>query len=79
MILQATREKVTKTKIMYKAYLSYSQVKEYLTYLVENDLVMLDKSDQMYSITQKGHEFLTKYDEMSELVSQEKEKLTTIS
>ena len=29
----------TKTKLMYKAYLSYNQLREYLTFLVENGLI----------------------------------------
>jgi predicted transcriptional regulator len=31
---------VTKTKIMYKAFLNYAQLKEYLTILTDNGLVM---------------------------------------
>ena len=33
---------VTKTKIMYKAFLNYAQLKEYLTILTENGLLIYD-------------------------------------
>lgn len=67
-ILSAASEKVTKTKIMYKAYLSYAQVKEYLKYMLENELIQYEEGEQVYRITQKGFQFLRAYDEMTELV-----------
>ena len=39
MILDAANGGTTKTKIMYKAYLGYNQLKEYLTILIENNLL----------------------------------------
>lgn len=38
-ILEAANGGATKTKIMYKAYLSYAQLKEYLSVLLENGLL----------------------------------------
>ena len=38
-ILDAVNGGVTKTKIMYKAFLSYNQLKEYLSILIENNLL----------------------------------------
>ena len=38
-ILEAANGGVTKTKIMYKAYLSYNQLREYLSILIENNLL----------------------------------------
>ena len=69
MILQAASAGATKTKIMYKAYLSYTQVKEYLTFLQDNELVKYEQGEQHYKITQKGVKFLHSYDEISELVA----------
>ena len=37
-ILEVAKGKVTKTKIMYIAFLSYKQLKEYLSILIENNL-----------------------------------------
>ena len=69
MILEASRVGATKTKIMYKAYLSYTQVKEYLSFLLENDLVKYEEGSQVYRITEKGLHFLQVYGEISDLVT----------
>jgi predicted transcriptional regulator len=39
LMLEAANGGSTKTKIMYKAFLSYAQLKEYLTLLLQNDLL----------------------------------------
>ena len=44
----------TKTKLMYKAYLSFNQLKEYLTLLVENGLIDYEEGMQTYRTTEKG-------------------------
>jgi predicted transcriptional regulator len=69
MILQATRSGATKTKIMYRAYLSYTQVKEYLSFLLEKDLIKYEEGSQIYRITEKGLHFLQVYGEISDLVT----------
>ena len=38
-ILNAANGGTSKTKMMYKAYISYNQLKEYLTILIENNLI----------------------------------------
>ncbi len=47
-ILEAANGGVTKTKIMYKAFLSYAQLKEYLTVLIENGLLEYIEGEQIY-------------------------------
>lgn len=69
MILQAARTGATKTKIMYKAYLSYTQVKEYLKFLQDNNLIRYEEGMQVYRVTEKGRHFMQAYDEISDLVS----------
>lgn len=69
MILQAARSGATKTKIMYKAYLSYTQVKEYLSFLLENSLIKYEEGSQLYRITERGLHFLQVYGEISDLVT----------
>jgi predicted transcriptional regulator len=67
-ILEAANGGTTKTKIMYKAYLSYAQLKEYLSVLVENKLLEFDKGSQSYKTTHKGLLFLKTYSQIGGLV-----------
>jgi predicted transcriptional regulator len=57
-ILEAANGGATKTKIMYKAFLSYAQLKEYLAMLIQNDLVARDVESEVYRTTSKGIKFL---------------------
>lgn len=57
-ILESATGGTTKTRIMYKAFLSYAQLKEYLSVLEENGLLAYDKSEQTYRTTEKGTHFL---------------------
>ena len=72
-ILQAANGGSTKTKIMYKAYLSYAQLKEYLSILIENDLLKYSEGEQIYKTTEKGLKFLKVYDQMSDLTGELRE------
>ena len=69
MILESVRNGATKTKIMYKAYLSYTLVKQYITFLQENELLRYEKLTKQYRITEKGIKFLHSYDQILELLS----------
>jgi len=69
MILESSRVGATKTKIMYKAYLSYTQVKEYISFLQDNELLTYEAGTQLYKISEKGYKFLRSYGEISELVT----------
>jgi predicted transcriptional regulator len=68
-ILEAANGGVTKTKIMYKAFLSYAQLKEYLTVLIENGLLQYIEGEQMYKTTEKGNRFLKIYNQIGEYVA----------
>ena len=60
-ILQSARSDgngAGKTKIMYNAFLSYNQLKEYLTILIDNGLLQYDIGNQRFRITEKGLSFL---------------------
>lgn len=56
-ILEAANGGTTKTKIMYRAFLSYAQLKEYLRVLVENGLLEHDKKSELFKTTEKGLRF----------------------
>ena len=68
-ILEAANGGVTKTKIMYKAFLSYAQLKEYLSVLVENGLLEYIEGEQVYRTTDKGNRFLKIYNQIGEYVA----------
>ncbi|HEX7033804.1 MAG TPA: winged helix-turn-helix domain-containing protein [Nitrososphaera sp.] len=57
-ILESANGGTTKTKIMYKAFLSYSQLKEYMAMLIQNELLAHDMENNMYRTTSKGIRFL---------------------
>ena len=68
MILDAANGGATKTKIMYKAFLSYAQLKEYLSILIENNLVEYLEGSQTYKTTEKGLNLLKMHNEIGELL-----------
>ena len=59
---------VTKTKIMYKAFLSFIQTKELLTTLTESDLLRYDGETQRFRTTEKGLRLLHVYSELGEFM-----------
>jgi predicted transcriptional regulator len=60
----------TKTKIIYKAFLSYNQFKEYLTILTESDLLSYDGKRQIFKTTEKGLRFLNFYNEIRDVIKE---------
>ena len=68
MILEAANGGATKTRIMYKAFLSYAQLREYLSVLVENNLLEYLEGSQTYKTTEKGLNFLKMHNEIGELL-----------
>jgi predicted transcriptional regulator len=69
-ILESAASGTTRTKIMYKAYLSYAQLKEYLPVLEENGLLEYDKGEQIYRTTQKGLHFLNITNSLQEMMEE---------
>ena len=69
-ILDAANGGVSKTKIMYFAFLSHNQLKEYLSVLVENNLIEYLEGANKYKTTEKGLFFLKMHNEMEELLPQ---------
>jgi predicted transcriptional regulator len=68
MILEAANGGATKTRIMYKAFLSYAQLREYLSVLIENNLLEYLEGSQTYKTTEKGLNFLKMHNEIGELL-----------
>ncbi|PWU79035.1 MAG: hypothetical protein DLM72_19510 [Candidatus Nitrosopolaris wilkensis] len=57
----------TKTKLMYKAYLSFNQLREYLALLVENGLIEYEEGMRTYRTTEKGMRLLQIQNTMDEI------------
>ena len=72
-ILDAANGGATKTKIMYKAFLSYGQLREYLSILIENNLLEYIDGTHKFKTTEKGLNFLKMHNAIGELL-----QITTI-
>jgi len=59
-ILNISKKQTSKTRIMFKANLSYSQLNEYIDFLVNHDLLetLSSEGKVWYKVTQKGREFI---------------------
>ncbi len=60
-------EGTNRTKIMYKSYLSFSQLKEYLRTLQENGLIDYEGERRCYRITERGIRVLKLQNKMEEI------------
>ena len=60
----------TKTKIMYFAFLSYNQLNEYLSILIENNLIEYLDGTNKFKTTEKGLFFMKMHNEIGELLQQ---------
>ena len=69
LILEAANGGAAKTKIIYKAFLSYVQIKQYLDILIENGLIEHNVKEQNFKITVKDSHFLRLYNQVDELIS----------
>ena len=68
MILESANEGATKTKIMYNVFLSYNQLKEYLSVLIDNNLLEYLDGTRKFKTTEKGLNLLKMRNEMAELL-----------
>jgi len=67
-ILEIAMDGAIKTKIMYKAFLSFPQLKEYLTVLLERGLLEHVEDENEYRTTDKGKQFLKMYKEVGQIM-----------
>jgi predicted transcriptional regulator len=56
------RDGAKKIRIMYRANLSHEQLKQYLMFLTQNNLLGYDLDTRTFKITEKGLRFLDTYD-----------------
>ena len=69
LILEAANGGATKTRIMYKAFLSYAQLKEYLGILLQNEVLEYEDETQLIRTTEKGIRLLQMYNQFDEMMS----------
>ena len=67
-ILETAKSGAGKTKIMYNANLSYTQLIGYLYYLQQNGLIEHEVDTHIYKSTKKGSKFLSLSSKMNELL-----------
>lgn len=69
-MLDIARKGALKTHIMYKANLSFAQLNEYLSFLLDLDILERAKTSEkaVYKATEKGLRYLQSYKEIRELV-----------
>ena len=63
-MLEAAAEESKPTEIMYRAYMSYEQFKEYLALVTTRKLVDYNSTRKTYKLTALGKEFLTKAEKL---------------
>lgn len=68
-ILHITQDGAIKTRIMYRAFLSFPQLKEYLELLTDSGLLEYSEEDRQYRTTEKGRHFLKMYDEVGQAIT----------
>jgi predicted transcriptional regulator len=73
-ILKAANGGITKTKLMYKVFLSPAQLKQYLTILTESDLLRYDLVGRTFKTTEKGLMFLNLYNQIKQLMKEKEQQ-----
>ena len=76
-ILEIAKDGTLKTQIMYKANLSFSQLNEYLNFLVGLNLLECKKTGgkMVYKTTEKGMKYLDNYKEILQLLKNTKNNI----
>jgi predicted transcriptional regulator len=72
-ILEIAKDGTLKTQIMYKANLSFTQLNDYLGFMLRISLIdkTVENDREIYRATEKGLDFLQRYREISELLKDE--------
>jgi predicted transcriptional regulator len=74
-ILNIAKDGTLKTQIMYRANLSFAQLKEYLSFLIKMDLLEIqnENNKNVYRTSAKGDKFIEKYDDIADLLGNNEE------
>jgi len=74
-ILDIAKDGVLKTQIMYRANLSFTQLNDYLEFMLKVNLIerIVEKDKEIFKATPKGLDFLQRYRELTGLLKSENE------
>ncbi len=72
-ILEIAKDGTLKTQIMYRANLSFTQLNDYLRFMLRINLLnkIVENDKEIYKATGKGIDFLQRYREITELLKGE--------
>ena len=76
-VLEAANGGASKTKIMYRALLSYKQMKVYVNFLAEKGLLVIDNQQgeaYTFRTTEKGFRFLEIYNRLDDMIKEDEEE-----
>ena len=68
MLESASDKPLTKTQLMYMAFVPHEQMRNFVAMLIENDLLNFNNQTHQFNTTSKGRKFLELYDEMHQCV-----------
>ena len=68
-MLHVAQDGTIKTRIMYKAFLSYPQLKEYLALMTDGGLLDYSKDEGKYYTTENGRRFLKMYRDIGRAIT----------
>jgi predicted transcriptional regulator len=79
-IMEVTKESQLKTRIMYKVNLSFNQINEYLSFLIERGFVKvsLENNKKIYTTTLKAKNYIENYREMTNLLKSQQFEPTLV-
>ena len=62
-------------KMMYKGFLPYAVLTEYVSLLLENEMLVYRKYERRYRITEKGLRFLRLYRELRQMIASKQKEI----
>ena len=78
-MLEIAQDGAIKTRIMYSAFISFPQLKEYLEILVDRGMLEYAPKDGIYRTTENGRRFLKTYKEVGQALYPKQSKITKIA
>jgi predicted transcriptional regulator len=64
-ILRAALEPATRTRLIYASFLSNTELRQYITFLLENGMLEVDPiTKTRFKVTEEGRKFLRLYEDM---------------